>query len=200
MCAAPREILPTRRKCVSQKVKVDRQTVHYSIGLYPDGRPGELFIEVAKAGAALRTWAGEAAMMLSVALQYGTPLDVALNLFIGSRSEPNGKVIGHPCILRCSSIMDLIARDLAITFLDRMDLADIQNCQPCMIVESVRDARSTMDSEARRDISLNETTEPAIDIKGMCKSPESNGQCHQSETPRLEGSDSTSSTILLDQA
>lgn len=116
--------LPTRRRTVSQKVRIAGQTVHYSIGLYPDGSPGELWIEVAKAGAALRAWAGEAAMMVSIALQHGTPLDTIVNLFIETRNQPSGVVEGHDRIEFCTSIMDLIVRDLAITFLGRNELAN----------------------------------------------------------------------------
>lgn len=136
MCDSPRRLLPARRKCITQKVKIDNQTVHYSIGLYQDGSPGELFIEVAKAGAALRDWASKAAMMLSIAIQHGTPLSTALNLFIGSRSDPCGVVEGHPYITQCLSIMDLISRDISITFLQRNDLADISNCSEPLVIES----------------------------------------------------------------
>lgn len=126
---SPRLLLPYRRKCITQRVRIGgshgKQSVHYTIGLYEDGTPGELFVEVSKAGAALRDWAGQAAMMLSIAIQHGTPLLTALNPFIGSKSEPYGEVEGHQYIKRCSSIMDLIARDIAITFLQRIDLADI---------------------------------------------------------------------------
>lgn len=118
-----RERLPDRRRCLTQRVRVGGQTVHYTVGLFADGRPGELFIDVSRAGAALRTWAGEAAMMLSIALQHGTPLETVLDLFIGSRSDPCGKVEGHPHIRTCTSVMDCIARSLAIDFLGRADLA-----------------------------------------------------------------------------
>src|SRR5215471_1358615 len=72
-----REKLPNRRKNLTQKVRVgrQRQRVYYTFGLYDDGRPGELFIDVAKAGQALRTWASEAGMMFSMALQHHTPLE-----------------------------------------------------------------------------------------------------------------------------
>jgi hypothetical protein len=124
-----REHLPARRRCITQTVRIfpptgGKQTVHYSIGLHPDGRPAELFIDVSKAGAALRAWCGESGMMLSIALQHGTPLRTILDLFIGTRNDPCGQVESHPRITQCSSIMDLIARDMAITFLDREDLAD----------------------------------------------------------------------------
>lgn len=195
MCATPREILPSRRRCISQKVKVDKQTVHYSVGLYPDGRPGELFIEVAKAGAALRTWAGEAAMMLSVAIQHGTPLDVALNLFIGSRSDPHGKVTGHPCILKCSSIMDLIARDMAITFLNRIDLADVDNCHPCLVIVSNREPSSmeralnagpTVDSKRGESTEGNADAEPSSVGEGVRQDTEEICSRCSEETTRPE--------------
>lgn len=154
MSDVPRQYLPNRRRCITQKVKVGGQTVHYSIGLYEDGTPGELFIEVAKAGAALRQWAGNAAMMLSVALQHGTPLDVALDLFIGTRCDPCGEVVGHPCITRGLSIMDVIARDIAITFLNRNDLADAINTAPLLIrsVNSTHDPVENLRHGRRKDL------------------------------------------------
>lgn len=120
-----RKLLPPRRRNWTQQVHVNGQSVFYCVGLYPDGSPGELFVDVAKAGAALRTWAAEAAMMLSIAIQHDTPLETVLSLFIGSRCEPCGEVTGHARIRQCLSIMDLIARDMAITFLGREDLADV---------------------------------------------------------------------------
>jgi len=122
---AGRELLPARRRCVTQTVRIGGQTVHYSVGLYPDGRPAEVFIDIAKAGAALRAWASDAAKLLSVALQHGTPQETALGLFIGSRSDPHGAVTGHARISKCTSVMDCIGRSLAIEFLNRQDLADV---------------------------------------------------------------------------
>jgi ribonucleoside-diphosphate reductase alpha chain len=131
MADAQRDLLPDRRRGVTQKAVImtaggNRQTVHYSIGLYPDGRPGELFIDVGKAGAALRGWVSESAMMISIALQHGSPLWTILSLFVGSRNDPHGAVEGHDRITKCTSIMDLIARDLAITFLKKDDMADTE--------------------------------------------------------------------------
>lgn len=100
-------------------------------------------MEVAKAGAALRTWAAESAMMLSVAIQHGTPLATALDLFIGTRCDPCGRVVGHPCITKCLSIMDLISRDMAITFLGRTDLADLEPSPGALLVRSVRQGLET---------------------------------------------------------
>lgn len=141
-----RQPLPMRRKCITQKIKIGGQTVHYSVGLYDDGSPGELFIEVNKAGAALRQWCGDMARTLSVALQHGTPLETILRLYIGTRCDPCGIVIGHDYIKSGLSIMDVVARDLAITFLQRYDLADDQYSDNPLIVESSRGRRSPVDS------------------------------------------------------
>lgn len=195
-----REVLPPKRRCISQKVKIDNQTVHYSIGLYPDGRPGELFIEVSKAGAALRTWAGEAAMILSVALQYGTPLDTAIKLFVGSRSDPSGRVHGHPCITRCTSIMDLIARDMAITFLQRTELADLPTSSSSLIVESFRNAGTPLDAQTGTDTHINATEESPIDCEGVCESTEQVCSSCNEEVTRSESDYPTSSPALIDQA
>lgn len=119
-----REPLPMRRRNVTRRVRIGGQTVHFTVGHYADGRPGELFVDVSRAGAALRTWAGEAAMMLSIALQHGAPLGTVLDLFIGSRSEPCGRVEGHERITACTSVMDCVARSMAIDYLGRDELAD----------------------------------------------------------------------------
>ena len=122
-----RECLPARRKNLTQKVKIgpSKQSVYYTFGLYPDGRPSELFVDVAKAGAALRQWAGSSAMMISIALQHHTPLQTILSLFLGTVSDPSGDVIGHPFLKRCTSIMDLIAKDMAVSFLGVEDYRDV---------------------------------------------------------------------------
>jgi len=136
-----REKLPNRRKNLTQKVRVgrQRQRVYYTFGLYDDGRPGELFIDVAKAGQALRTWASEAGMMFSMALQHHTPLETILSLFLHTNSDPSGSVIGHPFIRNCTSIMDLIAKDMAVTFLK----LDRYREEPIQVEERANDRDST---------------------------------------------------------
>lgn len=124
-----RELLPNRRKSVNQKCRiVDYRgvptTLHFTVGHYADGRPGEIFIDMHKQGAALRDWSSQTAMLFSIMLQTGTPLAQLCAFFIDSRSEPNGRVESHPRITRCTSVMDLIARSLAIDYLGRDDLAN----------------------------------------------------------------------------
>lgn len=70
-----RERLSDRRLCVLQKGKVDGHTMHVCVGLYEDGRPGEVFVDIGKEGTAVRSWSSSAAMLASLLLQHGAPLD-----------------------------------------------------------------------------------------------------------------------------
>lgn len=130
--SSTREKLPDRRRNVTQKVRVNSSTVHYTLGFYPDDRVGELFIDMHKYGAAIRTWAADMAKVFSVALQHGAPLETLIGLFVGSKSDPSGRVECHDRIVTCTSVMDLVARSMAIDYLGRGDLADV----PLPVVET----------------------------------------------------------------
>jgi hypothetical protein len=133
---AKRDALPHRRKSLTQKVKIaGKQSVYYTFGFYDLERTrlGELFIDVARVGTDVREWVGNAARTISVSIQHGVPLEPLLNQYIGSRCQPCGEVSGHPFIIYCTSIMDLIARDMAVTFLHRVEFAD-HMCEDCMRV------------------------------------------------------------------
>lgn len=179
-----RQPLPMRRKCITQKIRIGGQTVHYSVGLYADGSPGELFIEVSKAGSALRQWCGDMSRMMSVALQHGTPLLTTLNLFIGTRCDPCGEVKGHDYITYSTSIMDTIARDMAITFLQRLDLADVIDCNKPLLLERYTDARrSNMDTtrglsigtdDGSGGIETGDDSEETKQVIACCKDKSSN--------------------------
>lgn len=119
-----REILPNRRENYTQRFRIAGNTVHLTAGMYPDGRLGEVFIDLSKQGTALRFWGESTATLFSLAIQCGCPLETLVDLFVGSKSEPFGIVEGHARITKCTSIMDAIARSLAIDFLGRDDLAD----------------------------------------------------------------------------
>lgn len=133
---AIREALPTRRKSEGWKAYiVDKSgistTVHFTVGFYPDGRIGELWIDMHKQGAALRDWSGMTAMMFSIMLQYGVPLKTVLDFCIDFSSEPAGSVKpsgeggGQTRVRKCTSVVDMIAKTIAIEYLGREDLADV---------------------------------------------------------------------------
>jgi hypothetical protein len=70
-----RERLPNRRVTTTHKVKIGRRSHFVSVGHYPDGRPGEVFVDTAKAGSEARALMHSLGMMISLALQHGCPVE-----------------------------------------------------------------------------------------------------------------------------
>jgi ribonucleoside-diphosphate reductase alpha chain len=120
-----REPLPARRRGETQKARVGGQTVYWRTGEYPDGRLGEIFIDLAGAGSTLDGFANSLAKITSIALQFGAPVGVVVDALLGVRFEPAGHVELHDRVRWCNSTVELIARDLAIGYLGRDDLANV---------------------------------------------------------------------------
>jgi ribonucleoside-diphosphate reductase alpha chain len=121
-----REYLPWRRAGITQKCKIGDQTVFLTVNTFPDGRPGEMFLELAHEGSTLRSMANLLAMAVSVGLQHGVPVAEFVDRFIHTRFEPAGVVEGHDRIKMVSSIGDYIGRELGVNFLGQDELADTQ--------------------------------------------------------------------------
>lgn len=111
-----REALPHRRKNTTWKVHIDNQSVFLTYGLYADGRLGEIFIDIAKQGSAIRSWIKETSMLFSVSLQHGVPLQSLISLFKNSEGDPRGMVVGHPSIMTCTGVMDFVVRCIELDF------------------------------------------------------------------------------------
>ena len=120
-----REKLPTRRKGYTQKATVGGHKVYLRTGEYDDGRVGEIFIDMHKEGAAFRSLMNNFAIAISLGLQYGVPLDEYVDAFTFTRFEPAGLVQGNETIKNATSILDYIFRELAVSYLDRHDLAHV---------------------------------------------------------------------------
>lgn len=114
-----REKLPNRRRCVTQSIKINGQTVHFTVGLYPDGRPGEVFIDMHRTGTAVRGWCGSTAKLISLMLQYRVPLSELVEALVGDCTEPFGRVpvTGHSVIVDTSGVLDAVMRSMAQDFL-----------------------------------------------------------------------------------
>ncbi|WP_439817984.1 vitamin B12-dependent ribonucleotide reductase [Zavarzinia sp. CC-PAN008] len=123
---AARERLPNRRKSYVQKATVGGHKVYLHMGEYHDGRLGEIFIDTHKEGAAFRSLMNNFAIAISLALQYGVPLEEFVEAFTFTRFEPSGIVEGHDAIKMSTSILDYIFRELAISYLGRSDLAHVE--------------------------------------------------------------------------
>jgi len=120
-----REKMPQRRKGYTQKAMVGGHKVYLRTGEYDDGRLGEIFIDMHKEGSAFRALMDSFSIAISVGLQYGVPLDVFVNAYTFTRFEPAGLVTGNDRIKNATSILDYIFRELAISYLDRDDLAHV---------------------------------------------------------------------------
>ncbi|MBK8176809.1 MAG: vitamin B12-dependent ribonucleotide reductase [Rhodospirillales bacterium] len=121
-----RNSLPNRRKGYTQKAKVGGHKVYLRTGEYEDGRLGEIFIDMHKEGAAFRSLMNNFAIAISIALQYGVPLEEYVDAFTFTRFEPAGLVEGNDTIKNATSILDYIFRELAVSYLGRFDLAHNQ--------------------------------------------------------------------------
>ncbi|MBE0555089.1 MAG: vitamin B12-dependent ribonucleotide reductase [Rhodobacteraceae bacterium] len=120
-----REKLPERRKGYTQKAIVGGHKVYLRTGEYGDGRLGEIFIDMHKEGAGFRAMMNNFAIAVSVGLQYGVPLEEFVEAFTFTRFEPAGMVQGNDSVKNATSILDYIFRELAISYLDRTDLAHV---------------------------------------------------------------------------
>src|SRR5476651_1773352 len=120
-----REKLPDRRKGYTQKAVVGGHKVYLRTGEYDDGRIGEIFVDMHKEGAALRSLLNNFAIAVSLGLQYGVPLEEYVDAFTFTRFEPQGPVQGNDSIKYATSILDYVFRELAVSYLERFDLAHV---------------------------------------------------------------------------
>jgi ribonucleoside-diphosphate reductase alpha chain len=120
-----REKMPQRRKGYTQKAIVGGHKVYLRTGEYEDGALGEIFIDMHKEGAGFRAMMNNFAIAVSVGLQYGVPLEEFVDAFTFTKFEPSGMVQGNETIKNATSILDYIFRELAVSYLDRTDLAHV---------------------------------------------------------------------------
>ena len=115
--------MPDRRKGYIQKASIGDHKFYLHTGEYEDGKIGEIFIDTSKEGELVKALMNNFAIAISLGLQYGVPLDEFVNAYVDTKFEPSGKVAGNDRILSASSILDYIFRELAISYLNREDLA-----------------------------------------------------------------------------
>jgi len=121
-----REKMPQRRKVYTQKAIVGGHKVYLRTGEYEDGNLGEIFIDMHKEGAGFRAMMNNFAIAVSVGLQYGVPLEEFVDAFTFTKFEPAGMVQGNDSIKNATSILDYVFRELAVSYLDRTDLAHVK--------------------------------------------------------------------------
>ena len=119
-----RRALPAKRRGFTQKAKINGQALFLRTGEYNDGTLGEIFIDMAKEGATMRSMLNCFAIAISIGLQYGVPLEEYVEKFVFTRFEPSG-MVEHPNIKTTTSIIDFMFRSLAYEYLGRNDLVHV---------------------------------------------------------------------------
>ena len=121
-----RRRLPKKRRGFTQEARVGGQKVYLRTGEYEDGSLGEVFIDMHKEGAALRSLMNCFAISVSLGLQHGVPLEEFVNAFTFTRFEPQGRVEDHPNIKFATSVVDYVFRTLGMEYLGRTDFVHVK--------------------------------------------------------------------------
>jgi len=119
---AVRVKLPDTRNSVTHKFSIAGHEGYLTVGLYADGKPGEIFLRMAKEGSTISGLMDTIATMTSIALQYGVPLKALTDKFSHTRFEPAG-FTNNPEIPMAKSVTDYVFRYLANRFLQEESVA-----------------------------------------------------------------------------
>lgn len=128
--APVRRKLPRRRYGFTQEADVGGTRVFIRTGEYPDGKLGEIFIDLYKDGATLRSLVNCFAISISTALQHGIPLETLVDKFVHTKFEPNGIVIGDDNVKMATSLLDYVFRMVGYAYLGREDLVHVKTVPP----------------------------------------------------------------------
>jgi ribonucleoside-diphosphate reductase alpha chain len=153
---AMRHKLQEERASITHKFKVGDHEGYITVGLYPNGEPGELFITMAKEGSTVSGLMDSFALTASIALQHGVPLRLLCEKFAHTRFEPSGWS-GNPDIGYAKSIMDYIFRWLQMRFLTG---------QQQMLFENLRLRPAGVGSQPEGIGELNGSAEPKLEVRG----------------------------------
>ena len=120
-----RKKLPNRRGGYTQAANIGGTKLYLRTGEHEDGTLGEIFLDIHKEGAGFRAVLNCFAIAVSMGLQYGVPLEEFCDAFIFTRFEPNGMVLGSDTVKFSTSLIDFVFRELAISYLGRYELAQV---------------------------------------------------------------------------
>jgi ribonucleoside-diphosphate reductase alpha chain len=179
-----REKMPVERASVTHKFAVGAHEGYITVGMYADGRPGEIFIKMSKEGSTLSGVMDGLAMTISLGLQYGVPLKVFVDKLVNTRFEPSG-ISANPNIRFVSSVLDYIARWLGGRFIST-DYLKLQGEQvaPAPMLPTVAapaipaTTAASWSPEPQKPTSAHESA-PTCSECGMLMSP--NGACFKCE-------------------
>jgi ribonucleoside-diphosphate reductase alpha chain len=144
-----RHRLPDERASLTHKFSIAGHEGYITVGLYPNGQPGEIFIRMAKEGSTVSGLMDSFATAASLALQHGVPLRVLCEKFAHSRFEPSGWT-GNEHIGYAKSIMDYIFRWLQLRFLSGQQLSLFAGMMPSVPAADPSQSSDVILSEAER--------------------------------------------------
>ena len=181
---AAREKMPYERASVTHKFSVSGHEGYITVGMYDDGRPGEVFIKMAKEGSTLSGIMDGLALTISLGLQYGVPLKVFVDKLLNTRFEPSG-ITANPNIRFVSSVLDYIARWMGGRFIssDYLKLngtAPVENAGASVPAPAILSALAALptSSSAMKPTNAQEGA-PTCSECGMLMVP--NGACYKCE-------------------
>ena len=161
-----RRALPAKRRGFTQKAKINGQAIFLRTGEYGDGTLGEIFIDMAKEGATMRSMLNCFAISISIGLQYGVPLEEFVEKFVFTKFDPAG-FVEHPNIKSATSIVDFIFRALGYEYLGRTDLVHVLD-KP----EVMNTGKEDWDEPVKTpELSSLRITAPAPTVKATQKEP-----------------------------
>lgn len=181
-----RRRLPDTRNAVTHKFDIQGHEGYVTVGLYPDGRPGELFITMAKEGSTIGGMMDVFGTAVSIGLQYGVPIDVLVEKFSHTRFEPSG-FTKNPDIPIAKSIVDYIGRWMGMEFIPgyREEHAPKREVEPAppaplkLAVSRVVDAK-TLTGRIEPSKPRIASDAPACDVCGSIM--ERSGTCYRCPT------------------
>jgi ribonucleoside-diphosphate reductase alpha chain len=174
-----RKQLPAKRRGFTFKGKVGGQPVFLRTGEYGDGTLGEIFIDMAKEGATMRSLMNCFAIAVSVGLQYGVPLEEFVDKFIFTRFEPAG-IVEHPNIKSATSLVDYIFRLLGYEYLDRDDLVHVLDKPAAPVAEQAQELSHVRITPAA----------PVVPAKSVTPIPVHNNAMNAEDKKKLMGTSS----------
>jgi ribonucleoside-diphosphate reductase alpha chain len=176
--------MPVERASVTHKFSVGGHEGYITVGMYEDGRPGEVFIKMAKEGSTLSGVMDGLALTISLGLQYGVPLKVFVDKLVNTRFEPSG-ITPNPNIRFVSSVLDYIARwmggrFISSDYLKLNGMAPVENSGAAVPAPAILAALTTlpMASLAAKPTNAHEGA-PTCSECGMLMVP--NGACYKCE-------------------
>ena len=124
-----RRTMPIERQEIGRKFQVGEYEGYIHVGLFPDGTPGDVFVDIAKEGTTLAGLMNALMISVSLGMQYGVPLDVYVSKFSHMRFEPSG-LTNDPDIRVAKSLVDYIFRWMGKKFLDADTQAELGIMSP----------------------------------------------------------------------